>query len=205
MCVFAGLIYVMILAMVLGGFIFERNYRYNRHIATGLQQFHTIFAVKYSMRFCKYKIFRLFIAVMTIAVSFLQYHHHGCDGTIYFAVSGTEDIAIGATRNHLAECSHDGCPHGDNGSHSGGKCAMHMTSGEIIAQRQWHPDGHTAISPYVLSGYCAAVEIWESLIRIIYPERPLPHTGRNIFQNKFFRGPPTDIRQSAIICRYLGI
>ncbi|MEZ3591245.1 MAG: hypothetical protein K1V84_09445 [Muribaculaceae bacterium] len=141
------------------------------------------------MRFCTNKILILSIAVMTIVVSLLQYHHHSCDGTIYFAVSETEDIAIGTTRNHLTECSHDACPHDGNATHGGRKCAMHVTSGEIIASRHWHPD-YTVMPFYGLPGYCIDIEIWESLIRVIFPQQGLLHIGTRIFQNNFFRGPP---------------
>ena len=141
------------------------------------------------MRFCTNKILILSIAVMTVVVSLLQYHHHSCDGTIYFAVSGTEDIAIGATSNHLTECSHETCHHDGNPTHGGRKCAMHVTSGDIIASRHWQPD-YVAIPFYGLPGYCIDIEIWESLIRVILPQQGLLHTGNWIFQNTFFRGPP---------------
>lgn len=141
------------------------------------------------MRFCTNKILVLSIAVMTVFVSLLQYHHHSCDGTIYFAVSETEDIVIGSSRNHLTECNHEACPHDGNATHGGHKCAMHVTSGDIISSRHWQPD-YMMMPFHGFPGYCIDLEIWESLIRIIFPQQVLLHTGKRISQNKLFRGPP---------------
>ena len=84
------------------------------------------------------KYLTLFLSVLVLLTTTLQFHHHDCHGSIFFPLSFEKDIVIDADDGIVAL---DDCPHHykEGASHAPDckghkKCSMHIDQSDISRQ-----------------------------------------------------------------------
>lgn len=82
----------------------------------------------------RYKISSVFLCILLMMTTTLQFHHHDCHGSVFFTVSADKDVVIGAF-NHvsLAQCIHSDTSDNHHApvSKDPGKCSLHIDQSDI--------------------------------------------------------------------------
>lgn len=139
------------------------------------------------------KILSVFLSVLVLMTTTLQFHHHDCHGSVFFTVSIDKDIVIGSGNDvSVAECIHFHSPgkHHDPDCKGHGKCSLHIDQSDISRFT-------TGILPWIESlvyDIYIPLVISESIDSDVayYVDEPffLRHLQLIIRSSSIFRAPP---------------
>ena len=138
------------------------------------------------------KYLTLFLSVLVLLTTTLQFHHHDCHGSIFFPLSFEKDIVIDADDGIVAL---DDCPHHykEGASHAPDckghkKCSMHIDQSDI--SRQYLP---FLFFPVISNLYKLELKLYPGTIISGYMNDSgyfLRHLSLIIRASSIFRAPP---------------
>lgn len=139
------------------------------------------------------KILTLFVSVLVMMTTTLQFHHHDCHGVAFFSLLQNNEVTLDASSGLLSleKCHHksESCSHHAPDCKGHGKCSLHIDQSDIFRST-----AHLSLFPIETQTYdiedSIAFPLTTFYSTVLNARYYLRHLSLIIKTSSIFRAPP---------------